>query len=119
MNRHSRSFAVALVLTLAIIGCASTPDRIAFTSINGAVDGVQTALKVWNETSYAPGVKVDPIAWNAKRDRVESAYVKFQASAQLATTLAKDITQRANATKVASDAAAEVIALIQALTGGK
>jgi hypothetical protein len=113
MNRQ-RSLAV-LVLLCFLVACASTPDRIAYTSINGAVDAVQTGLKVWNEGFYTPGVKVDPALWNARRDSLAAAYTKFQASAALAVTLAKDITQADNALKIVNDAAAQVIALIAEL----
>lgn len=114
MNRQ-RSLAVLVLLTF-LVACASTPpDRIAYTSINAAVDGVQTALKAWNEAYYQPGVKVDPAKWNASRDKVQEAYVKFQASANLAVTLAKDITQADNALKIVNDAANQVVALISLL----
>lgn len=113
MNRQ-RSLAVLVLLTF-LVACASTPDRIAYTSINGAVDGVQTALKAWNEGFYAPGVKVDPALWNARRDKLADGYAKFQASASLAVTLAKDITQKDNALKIANDAAAQVLMLIAEL----
>jgi hypothetical protein len=113
MNRQ-RSIAVLVVLCF-LAACASTPDRIAFTSISGAVDGVQSALKAWNEGFYAPGVKVDPTLWNGRRDKLADGYKKFQASASLAVTLAKDVTQGDNALKIVNDAAAQVIALIAEL----
>lgn len=113
MNRQ-RSVAVLVLLTF-LVACASTPDRIAYTSINGAVDAVQAGLKAWNEGFYQPGVNVDPVLWNARRDKLADAYKKFQASATLATTLAKDITQADNALKIVNDAAAQVIALIAEL----
>lgn len=113
MNRQ-RSLAVLVLLTF-LVACASTPDRIAFTSISGAVDGVQASLKAWNEGFYSPGVKVDPALWNARRDKLASAYSTFQASANLATTLAKDITQADNALKIVNDAAAQVLTLIAEL----
>lgn len=115
LNQRGRAIAVAAVI-LVTLACASTPpDRVAYTSINAAVDAVQTALKVWNDTYYAPGVKVDPVTWNARRDQVNAAYVKFQATAQLAVTLAQDVTQKDNALKIISDAAGQILALIQAL----
>jgi hypothetical protein len=113
MNRQ-RSLAV-LVLLCFLVACASTPDRIAYTSISAATDGVQAALKAWNEGWYQPGVKVDPVLWNIRRDQLAAAYAKFQASANLAVTLAKDITQADNALKIANDAAAQVVALIAEL----
>lgn len=114
MNRKRTFISLALVTILFAVACASTPpDRIAYTSINAAVDAVQTALKVWNEQFYSPGVKLDPATWNAKRDQVQAAYTKFQASANLAVTLAQDVTQKDNALKVVNDAAAPVIALLQ------
>ena len=114
MNRQ-RSLAVLVVLTF-LVACASAPpDRIAYTSISAAVDGVQTALKAWNEGYYQPGVKVDPAKWNASRDKLNTAYVQFQASAQLAATLAQDITQKDTAQKIINDAAGQVLLLIAAL----
>lgn len=113
MNRQ-RSVAV-LVLLVVLAACATAPQRVAYTTIEGAVDAAQTALKAWNEGWYQPGVKVDPVLWNARRDKVAEAYAKFQTSARLATTLAQDISQKDNATKIASDAAADLIALIASL----
>lgn len=113
MNRQ-RSVAV-LVLLCFLASCASGPQRIAFSTINGAVDAAQTALKAWNEGFYTPGVKVDPVKWNERRDKLNGAYTKFQTTARLATTLAQDISQRDNAVKIASDAAADLIALIASL----
>lgn len=116
LRAHTRvSFraGLALALLFSLASCASTPQRIAYTSINAAVDAVQTGLKVWNEAYYIPGMKVDPVTWNANRDKVQASYVKFQASAQLATTLAQDVTQKANALQIVNDAAAPVIALLQ------
>lgn len=113
MNRQ-RTIAV-LVLLCFLASCASGPQRIAYTTINGAVDAAQTALKAWNEGFYAPGVKVDPAKWNARRDQLNAAYTKFQTTARLATTLAQDIAQGDNAVKIASDAASDLIALIASL----
>ena len=103
------------VIFIALAAASCPHDRVAFTSISAAVDGAQTALKAWNEHFYAPGVKVDPALWNARRDKAEAAYVKFQTTARLATTLAQDVSQRDNATKIASDAAADLLALIASL----
>ena len=114
MNRQ-RSVAVLVLLTF-LVACASTPpDRIAYTSINAAVDGVQTALKAWNDVYYSPGVKVDPVKWNASRDQLNAAYVRFQASATLATTIAQDVTKQASAQQIINDAASQVLTLISVL----
>lgn len=115
MNRQRQRIAVGLVLLSFLAACASSPQRVTYTSINGAVDAAQGALKAWNEGFYSPGVKVDPVLWNARRDQVATAYEKFQNAARLATTLAQDISQKDNAVKVASDAAADLIALIASL----
>lgn len=104
-----------LLILYGVHGCTTSPERIAYTSISAAVDGVQAALKAWNEGFYQPGVKVDPVTWNARRDKVGEAYARFQASANLAVTLARDVTQGQNALKIANDAAAQVIALIAEL----
>lgn len=110
MHRH-RSVAVLVLITF-LVACASGPERIAYTSINGAVDAAQTALKAWNEGFYQPGVKVDAAKWNAKRDQVQVAYEKFQKVASVAVTLSQDIAQKDNAVKIASDAAADLLAFI-------
>jgi hypothetical protein len=115
MDRRRNLIPMVLMTVLVVAACASTPDRIAYTSISGAVDGVQAALKAWNEVFYSPGVKVDPALWNARRDKLADAYAKFQASAALAVTLAKDVTQGDNALKIVNDAAAQVLALIAEL----
>jgi hypothetical protein len=113
MNRQ-RSIAV-LVLLCFLAACASGPERISYTSINGAVDAVQTALKAWHEGFYQPGLKVDPTKWNTRRDAIGDKYAAFQKSAHLAATLAQDVSQRETAIKTISDAAADLIALITLL----
>lgn len=115
MNRQPRRILVALVVLSFLGACASSPQRVAYTSINAAVDAVQTSLKAWSEGFYSPGVVKDPVLWNARRDQMKQAYQRFQNAANLATTLAQDISQKENATKVASDAAADFIALIASL----
>src|SRR5512135_604437 len=114
MNRQS-SLAVLVLLTF-LVACASAPpDRIAYTSISAAVDGVQAALKAWNEGYYVPGVKVDPVKWNASRDKLNAAYAQFQASAQLATTIAQDVANKDAAQKIINDAASQIVTLISLL----
>lgn len=113
-HRISRAAAWGVLLCF-IAACVSTPDRIAYTSISGAVDGVQAGLKAWNEGFYQPGVKVNAALWNARRETLEEAYAKFQATATLAVTLSKDITQKDNAMKVINDAASQILILIAEL----
>ncbi len=113
--RQRQRLVVGCLLVLFLVACASTPDRVAYTSIDQAVNAVQTGLKAWNEGFYAPGVLKDPVLWNARRDRVAQEYERFQNTARLAVTLSQDISQKDNATKIASDAAASLLALIASL----
>lgn len=114
--RQRQRLVVGCIIALFLVACASTPpDRVAYTSIDQAVNAAQASLKAWNEGFYAPGVLKDPATWNARRDKAAAAYLHFQVAARLATTVASDLNQQANATKIASDAAADLIALIASL----
>jgi hypothetical protein len=112
---HRQRSVAVLVLVVFMAACASGPERIAYTSISSAVDAAQTTLKAWNEGFYRPGVKVDPVKWNGRRDQAQAAYEKFQKTASIAATLAQDVAQKDNAVKIASDAAADLLAFIAML----
>jgi hypothetical protein len=117
-DEHRPAVVVAFLIALVLLStsCASTPpDRVAFTSISAAVDGVQNALRAWNEGFYQPGVKVDPAKWNANRDKANAAYTKFQGTARVAATLAQDVAQKENAQKIINDAAAQILMLLAEL----
>lgn len=114
MLRQHKIAAILLIL-IVTTACATSAQRIAYTTIDSAVTAVQTSLKAWNEGFYTPGVKVDPALWNARRDALAGAYGKFQITARLATTLATDLSQKDNGIKIASDAAADFIALVASL----
>jgi len=111
-----------LVLALLSAACAGTsPDRIAYNTIDAAVTAVDTALTAFNDF-YKEGVKTDRATWDARREKAKDAYLKFQVSARSATKLAQeatDPTHQTSAVKLASDAAVEALSIIQAFTGGK
>ena len=109
--RHERlRFLTAIILVLAFMGCASsTPARIAYNTIDGAVDGAQAAMKAFNER-YQAGLQTEE-----DRTRALAAYADFQTTARLARQLATDITQKASAITVASDATAALLDLLAKL----
>jgi hypothetical protein len=99
---------LVLFLPFALFGCASgsTPARVAYNSIDGAVSGAQAAMSAFNER-YQAGLQTE-----ADRTKALTYYADFQATARLAATLAKDITQQQTALTIASDAAAKLIQLL-------
>jgi outer membrane protein TolC len=104
-----RLLALALFLVTAW-GCASsTPARIAYNTIDGAVDAAQGAMKAFNER-YQVGLQTEE-----DRTRALAYYAEFQATARLATQLAKDISQKESAITVASNAATKLIQLLAQL----
>ena len=113
-TRRSRPIIFGLIAYLAIVAasCQAPPDRIAYTSIDSAVDAVQTAMKAFND-GYQAGKFT-----NQDRDKVLAAYTKFQATARSAALLAQDATQKDKQTRLVSDAALEIIGLIRLYTGG-
>ena len=112
----------AVVLAVAITACAGTaPDRVAYSSIDTAVDAVQAALTVFN-VAYQDGVKTDPVTWNARRAEAKDAYEKFQVTARSGTKLAAaalDPEHKASAIQLVSDAAFEALKILEAFKGGK
>ena len=114
---------VLFVLVLAVLtsACAGTsPDRVAYNSIDGAVNAVQTSLAAFNDL-YQVGVKTDPVTWNDRRTKAKDAYEKFQATALAAAKLSQQVLDpqhRASIVEMVSTAAAEALRIIQAF-GGK
>lgn len=118
---RARGGAFLLVLALTVACAGTSPDRIAYNTIDGAVDAVQTALGVFN-VAYQSGVQTDPTMWNDRRVKAKAAYEKFQVTARSATKLSQealDPQHQTSAVKLASDAAVEALGIIQAFTGGK
>lgn len=116
--RILRSRIVSLLVVTALLmgvvaasGCkTTTPARISYNTIDGAVEGVQTAMRAFN-SRYQTGLQSE-----AERTKVLAAYDIFQASARLATVAARDVSQHQKAVTVAIDAAADLILLIDVLT---
>lgn len=110
MNRSKRIVA-PLVLVLALVACASAPpDRIVYNTLDGAVTGVQTAMRAFNDL-YQAGK-----ASEADRQKVLDGYAKFQQVALTAAKIAPEATApNANATQVALDAASQLVTLIHSL----
>jgi hypothetical protein len=111
--------AVALLLILSVVACASTPtDRILFNTIDDAVTGVQAAVSAF-KTAKAHGVIAD--LDGSKEAKVRAAYSKFQTVAATATDLSVAATtpgQASAALAVAQAAADDALAVINAFKGG-
>lgn len=115
---------LAAVLVL-VTACAGTsPDRIVYVSIDSAVTAVQSGLQVFNEQYQGGAASPDPAVrqkWDDRRGRAKDAYEKFQVTARAATRLAQEATDPEHGTsavRLASDAAYEALAIIQAFTRG-
>jgi hypothetical protein len=119
----ARTGVLFLVAVLAFTSaCAGTsPDRVAYNSIDGAVSAVQTSLAAFNDL-YQVGVKTDPVTWNDRRTKAKDAYEKFQATALAAAKLSQQVLDpqhRTSIVEMVSTAAAEALRIIQAFNGGK
>lgn len=110
MHPARRAVLLPVVFLLAIYAaCASTPaDRIAYNSIDGAVTGVQTGMRAFNDL-YQQGK-----ATETDRERVLVAYKQFQSVARLATDLAANVTpaQRPSVIQIVSDAALDLFKVL-------
>lgn len=105
---------VSLFVVLAFLSaCASTPrDRVAYNSISAAAEGVNTAMRTFNDLYQAGKATED------QRAQVLAAYAKYQAVALVAVKVAPGATAPdANLLAVALDSAASVVELIRLLTG--
>jgi len=117
MNRRFKvpsaiGIAVLLAVSLAYANACSstaTPARKAYTTIDDAVTAAQQAMKGFND-QYQNG-----LATEAQRTKALAYYADFQATARMAVTLSKDVTQQASALQIASDAAANLLALLAQL----
>ena len=112
-GNHRPGFVLALLVAVAVacMGCATgaTPARKAFVSISDADAAVKAAMGAFNDR-YQAGLQTE-----ADRTKVLTGYAVYQTTANAAVTLAKDVTQQANALTVATDAANAVLALIAQL----
>ena len=101
---------LAVLLLVTMAACATMPpDRIAYNSIEGAVIGVQSAVKVWG--SLGPHS-------DAEVAKVKAAYEKFQAGTRLAIAIAEAATnkeQKATALSIVNAAAGDLFALLREL----
>jgi hypothetical protein len=118
MKRALRSIALALALVLvapvaviATTGCATgaTVQRKAFVTLSDVAEGARTGMLAFN-SRYQAGLQTE-----AQRVQVLAAYAKYQKSMLLAESVAKDITQNANALQIANDAVAPLLDLIASL----
>ena len=116
MRRLTRTtLPVVAVVSILALGCATTPpDRIAYTTIDQAVNAVQTAMRAFNDL-YQQGKLTD-----ADRLRALDAYAKFQAVAKSAVVIAQSATgPNPDVSRVITDAALEALKVLQAFTGGR
>lgn len=114
MNRKVRLTPLALVVVLLALsaGCASTatPARKAYTTLSDVDAAAKATMGVFN-TQYQAGQRTE-----GQRTQVLAAYAKYQKAALLAMTVAQDVTQSANALKIANDAIAPLLDLIASFT---
>lgn len=129
----ARGGVLLVVLALAVTACAGTsPDRVAYNTIDTAVNAVQGALAVFNEAYQTAMLPVDGepaeslaarrATWTDRRNRAKDAYEKFQTTARSGAILAEealDPEHKASAIKLVSDAAVEALRIIEAFRGGK
>lgn len=118
--RTLRAGALLVIITLTVACAGTSPDRVAFNTIDGATDAVQSTLAVFGEL-YREGVKTDPVTWNENRARAKAAYERYQATALAAVNLSQkvlDPTHQTSIVEMVSVAASETIKVIRAF-GGK
>lgn len=111
---HGRFHLLPLVVVAVLLAaCASTPpDRIAYTTLDDAVTGVQTGMLAFN-SYYQAGM-----ATEEQRTKVLDAYRKFQAVARAAVRIAPQATAPdPDLVKVALNAASELVLMLRSLTG--
>ena len=110
--REPRIVAVVAILLIVSACSSAPPDRIVYNSLDGAVEGVQTAMRAFNDV-YQAGK-----ATEAQRGQVLAAYAKFQVAAAAAAKIAPGATApNADLLKVALDSAADIVTMIRGLTG--
>ncbi len=111
--RVSRSNAVALVLVLVLVQfCASSPAKIAYTTIGLTKQAVDLAMHTWADYVVAGH------ATQVQEDKVRNAHDKYRGVARaLGATL--EATNAAPTPAALSDAAKEIVALVQQFTGKK
>jgi hypothetical protein len=110
--------AVALTLVFALACSQAPPDRVAFNSIDGATEGVQSAVKAYKAhcgvSTGQPGPGSCPAAEYAQ---AQAIYSRFQTTAQNAVDIAAKTGQ--TPLMVITSAAAEAVALLANLRGAK
>jgi hypothetical protein len=110
------SFVVALLVVLSMAACfygcatTATPARKAYTTLSDVDAAAKATMGVFN-TQYQAGQRTED-----QRTQVLAAYAKYQKAALLALTVAQDVTQSANALKIANDAIAPLLDLIASFT---
>lgn len=114
--RRAQHLAAVLVLTM-LVGCASSPDRVAFNSIDGAISAAQAGVAAF-KTLYNEGVKSpDPVVvqrWKDNDVKARAAYAKFQKAALVATDVAAGLGQKDSALTIVSNAYADLIETLRA-----
>ena|ERR1035437_326639 len=115
MNRRYRVVPLSLVVLIALAlsaGCAhlATPARKAYTTLSDVDAAAKATMGVFN-TQYQAGQRTED-----QRTQVLAAYAKYQKAALLALTVAQDVTQSANALKIANDAVNPLLDLIGSFT---
>jgi len=109
--RRSKRLWPLLAVLLLLESCASSPEKIAYTSLDAAVTSVQAAMRGFNEF-YKAGK-----ATEAQRTQVLAAYAKFQAAVSVAIDLSRLSTGATIDMKAVSEAATDLVYLISVLRG--
>lgn len=106
--------AVAVVICTAYVGCASSPDRVAFNTISGARETVQAAVVAYKThcgvKAHEPGPGSCPVA---EYEKARDAYEKFQTAHALAVHGAAGISEK-NWFALIKDVALDSLKIIEA-----
>lgn len=110
MVQRSKRLIPLLAVLFLLEGCASSPEKIAYTSLDAAVTAAQAGMRSFNDI-YQAGK-----ATEAQRQQVLAAYAKFQAAVSVAIDIARLSTSTIDM-KLVNEAAADLITLIATLKG--
>lgn len=118
--RRPAAILLVVLVAVGVAACGSSPpDRVAFTTVESAVDVVQAAVRTFNHyyDTQTPAPGLGRVLTAADRAKAQAAYEKFQVTARQALPLILDAAQGTNAIQIVSDAAVAALKILEGFTG--